>query len=713
MSKKAVMFVLLLSISIISVNASVDCVYPAWVDCRAECAGLPSYPTYQFESCLTACADRYNILVAEYNDCEDAASAQQQADQEAAQEAAAEEAAAEAVRLAAEEAVLDFNETDPIRTSYKGRDIVDSAQCQDTCRKDGQLHRDCYSECIDKAGFEKVLTDLRECEYAMKRMEQLKTTDIPYNEEGGYYEVPSNVGFSDTPYVKVAQKERDQCVSDLAALKERLPAKEIGSLDEWRQKILDETGPDSEPSKRLAECDAAMARQVNTCKAAGKGWMVDNSMEITDFDTNKPYEYQLVEKGGCTQDQSSTVKVDTKLIDAQTDSHQVICSINCYQWDCEKPVKSRTVRFFRGQVDFLRDGKVSPVTTDLEFRAGDVIHTGGDGSVAIGSKDSTIKFGKDTVVEFIGLPFDPVPSRRIIPPPEAPWAPDPGSFKLETDDMAFWKGVADDMKRHVPRLLSKCLASIAGAADPLNPDIPLPKIPLVGCAKQHILFLVDGSLWTKSKPAPNVTREWILTQTLLIQHMTTEFTVEVAPDGTTTVTTLDGSVLVTDLTTRKSVVVGANDQLTVPKTSEQELQQSLTTIDPNSIDKWWITDTDLNETVPLPGAELVLLYSWVPALVVGLLIALVAVPVWYKKRHKKRAKGWGIASLVFGILGFLTSLIYPIGLPLSIAAIVFCHLQRKHKPTGMATAGKVLGIIGAVISGLLMTLITIAGIVGL
>jgi hypothetical protein len=51
----------------------------------------------------------------------------------------------------------------------------------------------------------------------------------------------------------------------------------------------------------------------------------------------------------------------------------------------------------------------------------------------------------------------------------------------------------------------------------------------------------------------------------------------------------------------------------------------------------------------------------------------------------------GELALVFGI----SSLIIPLlGIATGIVAIVLANLQRKEYPTGMATAGMILGIIG-------------------
>lgn len=68
-----------------------------------------------------------------------------------------------------------------------------------------------------------------------------------------------------------------------------------------------------------------------------------------------------------------------------------------------------------------------------------------------------------------------------------------------------------------------------------------------------------------------------------------------------------------------------------------------------------------------------------------------------------------VASLVLGIIGTLLSwhpFMMLLGVPCAILAIIFGIMSRKRlaaqqQPTGMATAGLVLGIVGATISALI------------
>jgi flagellar biosynthesis protein FlhB len=57
---------------------------------------------------------------------------------------------------------------------------------------------------------------------------------------------------------------------------------------------------------------------------------------------------------------------------------------------------------------------------------------------------------------------------------------------------------------------------------------------------------------------------------------------------------------------------------------------------------------------------------------------------------------YGITSLVLGIIGIIACF-FLVGIIFSALAIIFGAIQRKRNPNGIATAGIVLGIIGAVL----------------
>lgn len=74
-------------------------------------------------------------------------------------------------------------------------------------------------------------------------------------------------------------------------------------------------------------------------------------------------------------------------------------------------------------------------------------------------------------------------------------------------------------------------------------------------------------------------------------------------------------------------------------------------------------------------------------------------------KQKEHSNKYGIASLTLGILSLVLFLMPYFGLPLAILAIVFAAKQNKTNPTGQASAGNVLGIIGVVINSIMLILV--------
>lgn len=74
------------------------------------------------------------------------------------------------------------------------------------------------------------------------------------------------------------------------------------------------------------------------------------------------------------------------------------------------------------------------------------------------------------------------------------------------------------------------------------------------------------------------------------------------------------------------------------------------------------------------------------------------------EKTKSDDHSYGTASFVLGILSLLLPIV---GFGLGILAIVFYGLQRKIQPTGLATAGMVLGIISLSLHLLLIIAIVV------
>lgn len=74
--------------------------------------------------------------------------------------------------------------------------------------------------------------------------------------------------------------------------------------------------------------------------------------------------------------------------------------------------------------------------------------------------------------------------------------------------------------------------------------------------------------------------------------------------------------------------------------------------------------------------------------------------------EEKKSNGFAIAGLVLGILSIVSSftIVFAglgwLGLVLGIVGIVMGVMAKKRNPSGMATAGLVLSIIGTVLCGI-------------
>ncbi len=70
----------------------------------------------------------------------------------------------------------------------------------------------------------------------------------------------------------------------------------------------------------------------------------------------------------------------------------------------------------------------------------------------------------------------------------------------------------------------------------------------------------------------------------------TELTVEITADGATTVTVFEGTVEATHSESGETLSLSSNQQFTAPGSgtlTQQEMQQRITTVNPNTLDRWW------------------------------------------------------------------------------------------------------------------------------
>ena len=72
--------------------------------------------------------------------------------------------------------------------------------------------------------------------------------------------------------------------------------------------------------------------------------------------------------------------------------------------------------------------------------------------------------------------------------------------------------------------------------------------------------------------------------------------------------------------------------------------------------------------------------------------------------EEKKSNGLAIASLVLGIVAIVFSFIglsIPFGLIIGIVGIILGVMAKKKNPSGMATAGLVLSIIGTILCAII------------
>jgi hypothetical protein len=227
---------------------------------------------------------------------------------------------------------------------------------------------------------------------------------------------------------------------------------------------------------------------------------------------------------------------------------------------------------YYGNVEIIREGVSFPANHNIRVFPGDTIKTGPDGFLELTSGGRTVTVGPDTLGRMLG--FDTANHSVTVP---LDWDTDL-NFKKELDNWEFWQTTFNDLK------------------DFINETAPVYAIDcglgnIIGCQWGMIEFIDKGTEWFEEKMAKDFGKSIVVIPTAVVVPLATEFTVQVADDGATTLTVLDGAAVAMDLASKKSVIVKANQKLTVPKTTAGlgtvELQQGLVSVDPASLDRWW------------------------------------------------------------------------------------------------------------------------------
>lgn len=75
---------------------------------------------------------------------------------------------------------------------------------------------------------------------------------------------------------------------------------------------------------------------------------------------------------------------------------------------------------------------------------------------------------------------------------------------------------------------------------------------------------------------------------------------------------------------------------------------------------------------------------------------------------EKKSIGWGVSSLVTGILSLPLVFMPYFGLPMAIFALIAHNKQKKIMPTGISMGGFICGILGIIFNAIVLFFLFIA-----
>ena len=229
------------------------------------------------------------------------------------------------------------------------------------------------------------------------------------------------------------------------------------------------------------------------------------------------------------------------------------------------------VSSIQGNVEIARgeSGEKLQANAGTEVKAGDILVTGSESDTIVGivSKNGLVQLWKDTATMFVGIESRPDSDGTEV------------VLTLQPRATAC-QGLSDSALMSCD-LFYELLAE-SGIPEHLALEV-------LGTAV--ILSIWEGTVhFVSGDYEGELTINLILTPTAVIIPRGTEFTVEVASDGTTTVSTFQGFVEVVDLVSGDSITLGADQRLVLPAVgglSEDEMRSLRTAFDPKSVEQWW------------------------------------------------------------------------------------------------------------------------------
>ena len=240
---------------------------------------------------------------------------------------------------------------------------------------------------------------------------------------------------------------------------------------------------------------------------------------------------------------------------------------------------------------FKPNGDWAAPEEDQEIETGDLIKTAVDGNLGIiSSEGERIKLGRGTTVGTADLVVTPDGEAHIVLAGLA----DAENFPPVNDNQ-FWQDVATEfVDAHREQLGPLAMEAAVSGCDAVEQDVAI-----LDCATHETYFFHQGYVHFANDEIQELSgitlaapgHLWV-TPSAVVRSLSAEFSMAVEPDGTTTVTTLQGSVWVADAKSKASVFVESGEQIVIPISassglSRGQMDQRVTTFDETKTDSWW------------------------------------------------------------------------------------------------------------------------------
>jgi len=260
-------------------------------------------------------------------------------------------------------------------------------------------------------------------------------------------------------------------------------------------------------------------------------------------------------------------------------------------------IDKRKVDNVQGDADIIENDYVSPAEEGQEIRSGVTVRTGQNGNVGLSSDDGhKTKIGRSTTVGVAGINSTPSGGLSITLPPDAELDP---IVKPPIDDSQFWKdlgsSLVDAHKVLGPQIAETALACVGAV---LGVEVPYVNVVASAeCFRQSVYLLYNGQAYFTGEPKIEGTEvivpggPIVITPNVTVVPLASEFSIEVADDGATSIAVLEGPVWVMDVKSKAGVFVYSNEQIVIPNTSaglsDEQMKQSVAKFGPGKTNIWW------------------------------------------------------------------------------------------------------------------------------